>query len=108
MSRQYGSFFILQCIAECVPPPEDRERNNLFGSIELGFSSYNLRHALVCGHLSCGVIRNWLKDDTGPEEIASNGWGKLQGASPHFLDWHEIAKMRVVGEYSGGLVVDDP
>lgn len=58
---------IIQQIAECVPPPEDRERNNLFGSIELGFSSYNLRHALVCGHLSCGVIRNWLKDNSGPD-----------------------------------------
>mgnify|MGYP002625480698 CR=1 FL=1 len=60
-------FFILQYIAECVPPPEDRERSNLFGSIELGFASYNLRHVLVCGHLNCGVIRNWLKGDTGPD-----------------------------------------
>ena len=58
-------FFILQHIGECVPPPEDREPNDLFGSIEVGFSNYNLRHAIVCGHLSCGVIRNWLKDDTG-------------------------------------------
>ena len=60
-------FLILQHLAECVPPPEDRESNDLFGSIELGFSSNNLRHAIVCGHLSCGVIRNWLKDSIGPD-----------------------------------------
>ena len=60
-------FLVLQRVGQCVSPPEDRERSNLFGSIEIGFSNYNLRHALVCGHLSCGVIRNWLTDDTGPD-----------------------------------------
>jgi carbonic anhydrase len=58
-------FFILQHIAECVPPPEDREPDNLFGSIQAGFENYDLRHAVVCGHLGCGVIPNWLKDNSG-------------------------------------------
>ena len=30
-------FFILQHIAECVPPPDSREPNDLFGAIEVGF-----------------------------------------------------------------------
>ncbi len=60
-------FFIVQHIAECVPPPKDRECSSLFKSIELGFSNYDLRHAIVCGHLSCGVIRNWLRDESGPD-----------------------------------------
>jgi carbonic anhydrase len=62
-------FFILQHLAACVPRPEDHEIDNSFGAIELGFENYNLRHAVVCGHLGCGVIPNWLKDtdtrDTG-------------------------------------------
>jgi len=60
-------FFILQHIGESVPPPNGREPNDLFESIEVGFEKYNLRHAVVCGHLGCGVIPNWLKHNTGPD-----------------------------------------
>ncbi len=58
-------FFILQHIGESVPPPEDRNPDNLFGSIQVGFDKYDLRHAVVCGHLGCGVIPTWLRDNTG-------------------------------------------
>lgn len=60
-------FFTLQHIGECVPPPEDRDPNNLFASIKVGFEKYDLRHAVVCGHLGCGVIPTWLKHNTGPD-----------------------------------------
>jgi len=60
-------FFILQHIGECVPPPEDRNPDNLFASIQVGFDKYDLRHAVVCGHLGCGVIRTWLRDNSGPD-----------------------------------------
>lgn len=58
-------FFILQHIAECVPPPDGCETNDLFGAIEVGFQNYDLRQVVVCGHLGCGVIPKWLKDSTG-------------------------------------------
>ena len=50
----------------------------------------------------------WSEARCGTRKSRGEGWGGLQGTSPHFLNWHEIAKMRVVGEYSGGLIVDDP
>lgn len=58
-------FFILQHLAACVPRPEDGELDNTFGAIQLGFENYDLRHAVVCGHLNCGVIPKWLKKNDG-------------------------------------------
>lgn len=60
-------FFILQHIGECVPPPNDRHPNNLFESIRRGFEEYDLRHAVVCGHLGCGVIPTWLRNNIGSD-----------------------------------------
>lgn len=77
-------FFILQHIGESVPPPDGREPNDLFGSIEVGFENYNLRHAVVCGHLSCGVIPNWLRDNTGAD--AGNLRAQFYGAAVKAVD----------------------
>jgi len=62
-------FFVLQYIAGCVPRPEDSE--SFQASIRVGFNRYDLRHAVVCGHLGCNVIRNWLKDRSSGNAINS-------------------------------------
>jgi len=58
-------FFILQHIGAYVPPPDGRRPSGLHGPIAVGFQNYDLRHAVVCGHLGCGVIRNWLQNNSG-------------------------------------------
>ncbi len=55
-------FFILQHLAACVPRPKDNEIDNSFGAIMIGFENFDIRHAVVCGHLGCGIIPNWFKN----------------------------------------------
>ncbi|QDT64101.1 carbonic anhydrase [Calycomorphotria hydatis] len=55
-------FFILQHLAASVPRPEDEAVDNSFQSIAAVIANYDIRHVIVCGHLGCNVLRNWLKD----------------------------------------------
>jgi carbonic anhydrase len=62
-------FFILQHLAASIPPPDDSAKGITFAEVQYAFLNYEIKHIVVCGHLSCGVIPNWLKDtntqDTG-------------------------------------------
>jgi len=55
-------FFILQHLAASVPAPDDSKCDNAFDSILYGFERYDIRHVVVCGHLGCRVIPNWLNN----------------------------------------------
>ena len=62
-------FFILQHLAAAIPPPSDNEVDSSFGAILYGFVNYDIQHVIVCMHLGCSVIPNWLSStdthDTG-------------------------------------------
>jgi carbonic anhydrase len=52
----------LQHLAASVPSRNESKRIKglAFDSVEALFGKYRFRHIVVCGHLHCGVIRNWL------------------------------------------------
>lgn len=54
-------FFILQHLAASIPP-QDGEPHDLFDSVRIAFRKYDIKQIVVCGHLGCGVIPNWMKD----------------------------------------------
>lgn len=60
---------IMQHIGESIPRPEDESVDDLFESIRKLFDDHHIQQVIVCGHLGCNVLRNWLKDsecsDTG-------------------------------------------
>ena len=53
---------ILQHLAGSVPSSADcaRIEGLAFDDVEAMFDKYDFRHIIVCGHLNCAVIRNWL------------------------------------------------
>ncbi len=53
---------ILQHLAASIPSRnESRNIKGLaFDDVESLIDKYDFRHVIVCGHLDCGVIRNWL------------------------------------------------
>lgn len=54
---------ILQHLAASMPSQSDCQRYpGLSGdAIEMLFDRYDFLNVIVCGHLDCGVIRNWLR-----------------------------------------------
>ena len=58
-----GSFVILQHLGASVPSHEECEMHPelSLNEVEKLFDEYDFRHVIVCGHLGCGVIRNWLQ-----------------------------------------------
>ncbi len=54
---------ILQHLAATIPSQSDCHRHAglSFDTIETLFNEYEFHHVIVCGHLCCGVIRNWLR-----------------------------------------------
>jgi len=54
---------ILQNLAASMPSESDCQRHDglCFDDVEKLFDRHEFRHVIVCGHLCCGVIRNWLR-----------------------------------------------
>jgi len=54
---------VLQHLAASIPSRHESEniKGLAFDHVEALNDKYNFRHVIVCGHLHCGVIRNWLR-----------------------------------------------
>lgn len=58
-----GRFSILQHIGASIRSARDRTSSSVIDDVELLLDRHDHKHVVVCGHLACGVIRNWLKPD---------------------------------------------
>lgn len=67
-----GSFVVMQHLGASVPSHVECEMHPelSFSEVEELFDEYDFRHVIVCGHLGCGVIRNWLQP---PREGSTDG-----------------------------------
>ena len=54
---------VLQHLAGSIPSKNESEsiEGLTFDDVEALFDMYDFRHVIVCGHLYCGVIENWLR-----------------------------------------------
>ena len=59
-----GRFFILQHLVSSIPSADDYAADMTTADIEYAFDSREIRHVIVCGHLQCGIIRNFLEPGT--------------------------------------------
>jgi carbonic anhydrase len=59
-----GRFFILQHLVSSVPAADDFEEAMPAADIEYAMYSNEIRNVIVCGHLQCGIIRNFLQPGT--------------------------------------------
>ena len=58
-----GRLVILQHIAATLPSNRECEQYPGLScrEVEKLFTRYDFRNVIICGHLKCGVIRNWLQ-----------------------------------------------
>jgi carbonic anhydrase len=97
-------FFILQHLAACIPSPEDGANDSAFAEVQFAFLNYDIKHIVLCGHLGCGVIPNWLKDtdahDTGGlrARFRSTAVKAVEQAYPH-LNGQELIE-RLICEHA--------
>jgi len=62
-------FIVLQHLAASMPSRNECEMYEglSFEAVERLFDRYEFRRVIVCGHVECGVIHNWLQ----PSAVAS-------------------------------------
>lgn len=58
-----GRFSILQHIGASVRSAHDPTGSSVIDDVELLLDRHDHKHVVVCGHLACRVIRDWMKPD---------------------------------------------
>lgn len=59
-----GRFFILQHLVSSIPPVDRIAEDLIPADIEFALNTKEIQHVIVCGHLGCGIIRNFLEPET--------------------------------------------
>jgi carbonic anhydrase len=80
-------FSILQNLGVSVPCSDETGENSLSANIEYSLSAQQTDHLIVCGHLDCTLMRNWLKQSPEAWDIDS------------FTDFNRKARATVEREY---------
>lgn len=81
---------ILQHLAGSVPSKSECDVIDglSFDNVESLFNKYDFRHIIVCGHLRCGVIRNWLAPPPAVYSDVGRFRARFESGTRDFVDQH--------------------
>jgi carbonic anhydrase len=81
---------ILQHLAGSVPSKHECQaiEGLSFDDVANLFSKYDFRHIIVCGHLHCGVIRNWLAPPPAANSDIGGFRARFESGTRDFVDEH--------------------
>lgn len=54
--------FALQHLAASVPPAWETSATSAVADLEYAFDTFHFKHAIICGHMGCNVIRRWSQE----------------------------------------------
>lgn len=76
--------YVVQHLGQTIPSKHDGFGNLIVGGIEFAVRWMNVRHAIVCGHSRCVVIRNWATRRLG--EIAKTHLSQFDAQARSAVD----------------------
>ena len=85
-------FAVLQHLAASIPSRAECATYEGLScdEIEALFDKHEFRHVIVCGHLECGVIRNWLRPSKHDSRDVGGFRARFEAGTMSIVDQHYV------------------